>query len=252
MGTSRVEFKPATISQIGKAAMYVCANPGCLLFTGYSTNEGKPRAVAEAAHILPAGSKGPRATKDSKADRLSAASNGIWLCLTCHQLIDDDPNSYPETTLHEWKKRQAEVLRRIVGKDLEAALLALGKEKRHDAECQEFLSFLENRRVLYEGMDHEFPPRVLESLSLIRERIVQLRAKLSPDAPAFTAVQRIQKVIDTFLREIGSSTDLTNLKCDADDPLWLKFSSELLKLREGIVIIMKIIAGDANYKLTWV
>ena len=35
------------------------------------------------------------------------------------------------------------------------------------------------------------------------------------------------------------------------DPVWVKFSEELLKLRSGIIIILKVISSDADYKLRW-
>ena len=142
-------------------------------------------------------------------------------------------------------------MRKIVGKDLEAALLELRNHKRYHDECREFLSFLESKRVLYEGLDYEFPPRVLESLQLIRERVVQTRAKISPKSPVFEALYRIQCVIDQFLRNIGPDTDLKTLRCDSKDPVWVRFSEELIRLRCGIIVIMKVVAGDAGYRLTW-
>jgi ribosomal protein L37AE/L43A/(2Fe-2S) ferredoxin len=252
MSSERINFTRTTAEKIGRSAMFICASPACLRFTGYETTEGKPRALAEAAHIAPAGKNGPRSEEAEKTADLKGVANGIWLCLTCHQKIDDDPKAYPTEMLKDWKVKQASIVRRIVGKDLEAAILALGKDRQHHQECQDFVSFLESRRVLYEGMDHENPPRVLDSLMLIRERVSQTRARLSPDNYAFDALHRIQAVIDQFFRNIGPATDLKTLRCDSSDKKWKKFASELEDLRTGIIIIMKIIAQDADYKLTWV
>ena len=252
MPSERINFTRATAEKIGRSAMFICAFPGCLRFTGYETTEGKPRALAEAAHIAPAGKNGPRSEEVQETTNLRGVANGIWLCLTCHQRIDDDPKLYSTDTLKDWKVKQASIVRRIVGKDLEAAILALGKDRQHHQECQDFVSFLESRRVLYEGMDHENPPRVLDSLMLIRERVSQTRARLSPDNYAFDALQRIQAAIDQFFRNIGATTDLKTLRCNSADKKWRKFASELEDLRTGIIIIMKVIAQDADYKLTWV
>jgi hypothetical protein len=149
------------------------------------------------------------------------------------------------------KVNHEDVIRRIVGKDLEAALLDLRNHKRYHEETREFVSFLENKRVLYEGMDFECPPRVLESLELIRERLIQTRAKVNPDTHLFAALNQLQKAIHTFLRNIGKDTDLRELRCDWSDPLWQAFVSELHKLRNGMIIIIKILSGNADYKLTW-
>lgn len=183
---------------------------------------------------------------------LKSAANGIWLCRVCHTIVDDDPTRFDEARLKKMKTDHEEVIRRIVGKDLEAALIDLRNHKRYHDETRDFVSFLENKRVLYEGMDNEFPPRVLDSLELIRERLIQTRAKVNPDTDLFIALNRLQKAIDTFLRDIGKETDLRALRCDSNDPKWRRFSSELSKLRNGIVIITKVLSGNADYKLSWI
>lgn len=97
----------------------------------------------------------------------------------------------------------------------------------------------------------EFPPRVLESLEIIRERITQTRAKVNPDTELFLALNKLQEAVNAFLRDIGADTDLRTLKCDSNDPKWVKFAAELEKLRKGMLIIIKVLSGDANYKLSW-
>jgi len=245
------DFPIAARKEIAQKAMYVCSSPTCFRFTGYGTSEGRARVIAEAAHINAAGKKGPRAKKTS-SNYLKSSENGIWLCSICHDKVDNDPSYYTEGLLKEWKKQHEVVIRRIVGKDLESALLDLRSHKRYQEETREFVSFLENKRVMYEGMDHEFPPRVLDSLELIRERLVQTRAKINPDTDLFLALNKLQAAIDSFLRNIGTRTNLRTLRCDSNDPKWRQFSKELLALRKGIVIIMKVLAGDAGYTLSWV
>jgi hypothetical protein len=246
------DFTEAVKKKIAQEAMFICSSTSCFRFTGYITSEGGARTIAEAAHIYAAGKDGPRAKKNADPKELKSKENGIWLCSICHKKIDDDPKWYPESMLRQWKKDHQEILRKIVGKDLESAILDLRNHKRHHDETREFLSFLENKRVMYEGMDHEFPPRVLQSLELIRERLIQTRAKVNPDTELFTALNRLQQSIDTFLRDIGKDTDLKELRCDSNDPRWTRFSAELLKLRKGIVIIMTVLADHSGYTLSWV
>ncbi|MCG8599440.1 MAG: hypothetical protein MI807_04800 [Verrucomicrobiales bacterium] len=250
--TKRHNFSTAVTAKIAQKAMYVCSNPTCLRMTGYGTSEGKARSIAEAAHISPASKNGPRSTGKAPDKSAKSESNGIWLCRICHKKIDDDPKRYPAETLRDWKSDHEVVIRNIVGKDLEVALLDLRNQRNYHDECRDLLSFLESKRVLYEGLDQEFPPRVLESLELIRERVAQTRAKVSPDSDAFLALNKIQTAVNEFLRKIGPATDLRNLVCDCRDPEWNKFADELIRLRSGLVIIMKIVAGDAGYRLTWV
>ena len=120
--------------------MYICAR--CLCLTGYGTSEGKARTIAEGAHIHAASKKGPRPKPGASAESLTFAANGIWLCRVCHKEIDDDPKRFDENILKKLKSDHEEVIRRIVGKDLEAALLDLRNHKRYHDETREFVSFL--------------------------------------------------------------------------------------------------------------
>lgn len=241
-------FKPAVVDEIGKKAMHFCSNPDCLRFTTYSNTDGAPRRVAEAAHILPAGTKGPRAKMIPRFSNiaLDSAENGIWLCLTCHDLIDADEDAYPPKRLLKWKKDQEILIRKIVGKDLEKAILELQSATRYHQLTREFLSRLEGRRVLYEGLDHEFPPRVLDSLNLIRIHIIDVRAKVTRESRLEKATNLIQKFIDDFLRKMGE-IDLTTLRCDGGDPAWMKFSSELQALRRRMMIVLRVLGTHAGY-----
>ena len=65
------------------------------------------------------------------------------------------------------------------------------------------------------------------------------------------ALNQLQNAIRGFLRDIGKDTDLESLRCDGNDPAWCKFASELAKLRNGMIIIIKVLSGNAEYKLTW-
>ncbi|WP_052417670.1 HNH endonuclease [Cellvibrio mixtus] len=251
MEKERENFPAKVKEQIAREAMYICSCPDCYRFTGYNTTEGKARTIAEGAHILAAGKAGPRADETKDSDFLRSAENGIWLCSICHKKADDDPTYYSELKLKEWKANHHELLRRLVGKDIETALLALGNEKRHYQNIREFLSFMDNSRVLYEGLDGEFPPRVLDSIEMMRARVVQLRAQVVDNKDAFAALNQIQFAINEFLSGVGSDTDLRTLKCNSHDPKWLKFADELIKFRKAIVIILKVLSTDSSYELHW-
>ncbi|WP_404466093.1 hypothetical protein LG331_07000 [Vreelandella aquamarina] len=251
MTKERAEFAQKTKEKIAREAMYICSSPDCYRFTSYNTTGGKARSIAEGAHILAAGKSGPRSDDKKTSAFLSSAQNGIWLCSICHKKVDDDPDYFTESKLKEWKSAHIELLRRLVGKDVEAALLELKNEKRNHQEVREFLSFMDDRRVLYEGLDIEFPPRVLESVEMIRSRVVQLRAQTFQNSQVSTALNQIQSTINEFLKSVGSDVDLRTLKCDSRDPAWIKFRDELVKFRKAIVIILKVLSDDSNYELRW-
>lgn len=247
----RMNFSQTVTRKIAEGAMLVCSNPGCLRFTGYSTTEGRPRAIAEAAHIIAASKKGPRASPASFPNDLKSAKNGIWLCLGCHQMIDDDPSFFPPTTLLKWKKAHGDAIRRIVGKDLESALLELRGIKQYHAECRELLSFVESKRVFYAAFDAERPRWVKESLDEFRTFIAHLRAKTSSGTILYHSLQHLQHSILNFLEKIGNETNLDTLTCNSNDPKWVRFCEELKTLRTGVVIITTHLANSCGYPLVW-
>lgn len=246
------DFTDAVVREIGQGAMYVCQNLDCLCFTGFVSTEGRPRRIAEAAHVLPSGGKGPRAEDATRYPELARATakNGLWLCKNCHSEIDGDATRFSPEELFRWKKEHANLVRRIVGRDLEAALLYLGNAKRYHQEVRELLSFFESRRLLYEGMDAEFPPRVLDSIEMIRMRLIQVRANINPDADLFPIIGLLQAAVDRFLRNIGARTNLRSLRCDSRDPKWQKFASSLQDFRTEVVVLLRVLAGDAGYQLS--
>lgn len=139
------------------------------------------------------------------------------------------------------------MVRSLVGLDLEATLLDLRGNKRYHQETRDLLSYLDDRRVLYEGMDHEFPPRVLQSIELMRARVVQTRAQVSPSSKVAEALKHMQTSINDFLRNIGSRADLNKLRCDSNDPVWVKFSDELMRFRSQMIIIIRYLAEGSGY-----
>lgn len=245
------DFSETAIHEIGRNAMFVCENPDCNRFTGYETSEGKPRSIAEAAHVLPSGKKGPRAKSSASYPdlKLSSSANGIWLCRICHGKIDNDPSAYPAARLFEWKGEHAKMMRRIVGKDIEAALTSLGNNRRFHQEIINLLSFFDNRRVLFEGMDAECPLRVLDSMDLIRQRLVQAKATIDPSSEVFLMIGSIQSRVNAFLYDIGPTTDLRTLQCNGQDPVWTNFHCKLEELRNDIIVVLHSLAGTTNYRL---
>jgi hypothetical protein len=251
---SEHNFGATTKDSIAKSAMVVCSNPHCLRFTGYATSEGEARAIAEAAHMLPNGKSGPRHEEVPAFPDidLSSPANGIWLCTGCHKKVDRDPKAYPIQMLLDWKKEHEGTIRRLVGLDLEAALLELRGNKRYHEETRELLSFLDGQRVLYEGMDYEFPPRVLQSIELMRVRIAHTRAMVNPTTDLAEALNAMQLAINTLLRNIGPHVDLNELFCDSNDPVWVKFSDEVVRFRMEMSVIIAYLAEGSGYTVTYV
>ena len=82
-----------------------CQNPDCLRLL-YPAEMGGDKHIAEMAHVIPHGEKGPR-HEDRPTEEFEANSfeNLILLCPTCHTIIDKDPDGYSRSTLLYWKNK---------------------------------------------------------------------------------------------------------------------------------------------------
>lgn len=88
---------------------YRCSNPDCQRVTvGPGKTSGATLVIGEAAHIC--GALPGSARYDSKMtnDDRKGFENGIWLCPSCHTMIDKDPCSFPVDLLKNWKKAAEE------------------------------------------------------------------------------------------------------------------------------------------------
>ncbi|MEM9555080.1 MAG: tetratricopeptide repeat protein [Acidobacteriota bacterium] len=74
--------------------------------------------LGEAAHIRGA-AQGPgsrRFDPSMTSEERSSFANGIWLCRTCHTLVDSDEATYTAEELHQWKTAaESRAQRRLLG-----------------------------------------------------------------------------------------------------------------------------------------
>ena len=82
-----------------------CQNPDCLTPL-YPKEMGGDKHIAEMAHVIPHGEKGPRhEERPDEGYDPDTFENLILLCPTCHTIIDKDPAAFPRTVLIEWKEQ---------------------------------------------------------------------------------------------------------------------------------------------------
>ena len=91
-----------------------CCRCGAATF-GPDTNPHKSVNIGQGAHIAAAAPLGPRYDPKMKAEERSSATNGMWLCSNCHDIIDRDVKEYPTTKLKKMKREAEERARREVG-----------------------------------------------------------------------------------------------------------------------------------------
>jgi hypothetical protein len=82
----------------------LCSNPSCRAPTlGPHTDPGRATVLGRAAHITGAARDGPRWDPTLTRSQRRKAENGIWLCCSCHALVDQDEARYSPDLLRSWK-----------------------------------------------------------------------------------------------------------------------------------------------------
>jgi hypothetical protein len=138
-------FKQAVIVALAKRAANQCSNPDCNAITSGPTDDLSGSVnVGEAAHIYGANPGSARYEAGMVSADRADITNAIWLCATCHKLVDDDPKRYPPGLLFEWQRAHMERIAALVGKA--GAEIRLRYERRH---LEEFgkLSYLAERII---------------------------------------------------------------------------------------------------------
>ncbi len=111
----RDEF-PENLKRIlaGRAG-HCCSNPNCKQPTSGPSEAAKAVTnVGVAAHITAASVGGPRYNPSLTQKQRSDIENGVWLCQKCGKAVDDDPNTYIERLLRDWKMRAEESAKKAI------------------------------------------------------------------------------------------------------------------------------------------
>jgi len=98
------DFSEPTKKAIGMRVGYLCSNPSCRCITTgpIESDHKKGRSVGQACHINGVGKKA-RYDPDLSPKQLADPTNGIWLCLVHHNMVDSDEITYPVDLLKSWK-----------------------------------------------------------------------------------------------------------------------------------------------------
>lgn len=254
-GGARVEFLKGVRQNVARKAMYVCSNPDCLRVTGFSTKKGKPRAIAQAAHIRPASEKGPRRTDDialpdgSEVKR-GDEENAIWLCLPCHYRVDADWEMYSEKLLLEWKRQHEQRASNLVGLDLEQSLLKLAEVRVGHDWAREMLAWLDAHRFMYFDDAREQPEYVWKAVDALRVKLVDMRSRvLDMDSDFGRALLGIETAVQDFIISLND-VRVDEIQVTSGDPDFETFAEALTCMRNSILKAVGVIVERENYAFT--
>jgi len=238
----RDEFSPATKRTLAIRAAHFCSNPDCLKLTaGPHSDEERSLSTGHAAHIHAAAPNGPRYDPNQTPALRRSIANALWLCRVCGDIVDKDTAPHSAETLRQWKRNHEAMIAEVGTKGYARSLELIQSRRQEPALARRVIALLEDRRVFWARFDAEFPARVRTSLDDLRRQLADMRGWI----PAGTGMDHIllalTRTIHAFFDQVEES-DLTTLRCNGNDPEWLRFRDALKILRKSVALQIKNLA----------
>ncbi len=111
MAKSRDNFPKPVVDVLAKRAAFICSNPDCRALTVAPSKQDETKFlyIGKAAHIYAAAEGGPRYDATMSPEQRKLASNGIFLCSNCADMIDKNNGfDFPVDRLQDWKNNHEE------------------------------------------------------------------------------------------------------------------------------------------------
>ena len=114
---TRDEFPLETKRIIAARVGYHCSHPECdALTVGPTVDPAKHYNIGAACHIAAAAEGGPRYDPNMTPEQRKHPENGIWMCRTHADEIDDDASKFTVDLLKKWKSEAEKRTQRRLGK----------------------------------------------------------------------------------------------------------------------------------------
>jgi hypothetical protein len=178
------DFSQKTIELLMFRAALICSRPDC-----GSLTVGPVDAVAnlknkkgEAAHISAKYSGQARYDSTMSDDDRADIANGIWLCASCHTMIDKDKTAqeFPRQEVENWKKNHEKLIRQLYLSNV-SPLPLLRKMTEDGKIAQDAIDCVEDHGAFVAAMANEFGPHVVDSIKAFRTKMEKLRKIVALD-----------------------------------------------------------------------
>ena len=178
------DFSRETIEILAFRSGLICNNPTCqTITTGPSDGNGPLKLkIGEAAHI--SAKKPGQARYDSllSDNERAQVENGIWLCASCHTLIDKNNGAdFPARTLHGWKASHEDLIRTLLHSHRSPVPL-LRRFTEEGQIAQDVVDRLESHGALFVDHHLEVTQHVALSIENLRQELAELRQRIRYDS----------------------------------------------------------------------
>jgi len=204
MALKKGDFKKTTRDNVMFRAGLICSNPSCMVLTvgPVGVAEAPAIKIGEAAHIVARSDDGARSRSldpDRKVhfQKLSSEANAIWLCSSCHKLIDKNKGAdFPEQMLQGWKAEHEKLIKNLY-KSSTSPVPHLRRKTDDGKVAQVALEIVEEHGMLIGDLALEDERHVLESIKEFRRKM----QKLSKEIEADKELKKVCREIASYARD---------------------------------------------------
>ena len=168
--------------------------------------------LGEAAHIAGKKKDAARYRADMTDDERADPDNGLWLCASCHTMVDKiDGVDFPEQKLREWKKDHESIISSLLLTH-RSTLPLLRRFTEEGRVAQDVVDLLEQHGALFVDHVYEVPAYVSESVDRLRQELIQLNRQVKIDA----VLKRIITDIGVYCRDFMNHSGNYNQNAPAE------------------------------------
>ena len=174
------DFTQKTVDLIAYRAAYICSNPDCnrLTIAPSIADASSKIKIGEAAHIHDAREETIRWDPNLSEPARAKPDNGIWLCASCHTMVDKSKGQdYPAKTLKDWKRDHEKLISDIL-KHQKSPLPMLRRLTNDANLAQEIVDLLAGKGVFFEPHSLEDPQHVIDSLKKVRTELNRIHEEI--------------------------------------------------------------------------
>ncbi|MBV6855146.1 hypothetical protein KWH45_17185 [Xanthomonas campestris pv. mirabilis] len=225
------DFSKETIETLAFRSGLICNNPSCqTITTGPSDGDGPLKLkIGEAAHI--SAKRQGQARYDifmSDEDR-AKVENGIWLCASCHTLVDKNNGAdFPTARIIEWKKSHEDLIKSLLHSHRSPVPL-LRRFTEEGQVGQDVVDLLESHGALFVDHHLEVSQHISLSIERLRQDLSELRKKVLYDSKLKALIKDLADECREYMNRTSRYSSTQRHELDA---LRNRVGHKVLLLRE--------------------